>query len=562
MSLSALAGLVLAITLSAAAVATATAAPAGDQARWVLVDDVRVRAGAGPGHAVVGTLLRGAELTLTHPQAPSDTFCMVQGEGKAGFVACQYLSRTPVARAKAGEGGIGADQRWVGGNGLTLRAAPDPAAPSLGSMALNTIVKLLRQDAGGGYCEVRPATGPDGFIACRYLVQTPVILAHIRGDDERFGSLSVDYDPERAFWLQPSWAALRRYVEHVHHSEAPHRGPWPRDEALERMKAHLALGLQGRAPRPYASWAGLKRKAAQYGERQAAIHQWQAQAKRSADEVRIRGYTLDELAAPLQEALLLDVESRGTGGVPPAVGLVQALEFPAVSPSLFRSDAELAPPGATTEEVSGRFGIVFRQLVSARPVPKAGAADEGSAGLYDMLARTQLLVKPVQRVRLMRDGSLRLDSTLLRASDTLYDASHDDMGCRDWQAGFRFGAADPAILRFFGTQAPLIVNNNPAGSLFAFYLKHPPARVQAVRTEVPVKLDRERTGFVGGVHLNYDLDGDGILDLAVFEGKGKGPGHLEGPTTTDDAWYRLALVNIDGTWKLLASDSYSYGCGC
>ncbi|WP_167221092.1 hypothetical protein [Massilia rubra] len=27
-------------------------------------------------------------------------------------------------------------------------------------------------------------------------------------------------------------------------------------------------------------------------------------------------------------------------------------------------------------------------------------------------------------------------------------------------------------------------------------------------------------------------------------------------------WYRLVLVNINGTWKVLGNDSYSFSCGC
>ena len=59
-----------------------------------------------------------------------------------------------------------------------------------------------------------------------------------------------------------------------------------------------------------------------------------------------------------------------------------------------------------------------------------------------------------------------------------------------------------------------------------------------------------------------DLDGDGIPDLLVWEGQGKGPGHLEGITTTDDRWLKVTLVNLGGRWKVLASDAFDYGCGC
>ena len=48
----------------------------------------------------------------------------------------------------------------------------------------------------------------------------------------------------------------------------------------------------------------------------------------------------------------------------------------------------------------------------------------------------------------------------------------------------------------------------------------------------------------------------------VLEGTGPGPGHIDGPTDTDDPWYRLLLANIDGVWKVVGRDAFAYGCGC
>lgn len=105
-------------------------------------------------------------------------------------------------------------------------------------------------------------------------------------------------------------------------------------------------------------------------------------------------------------------------------------------------------------------------------------------------------------------------------------------------------------------------NPNPAGSLFEFYTIIDLPLSRAAHTERPVKMNREATGFVRGTYLHYDLDGDDVTDLMVWEGRGKGHGHLGGPTTTDDSWYRLALVNVDGAWKVLGSNGFGYGCGC
>ena len=90
----------------------------------------------------------------------------------------------------------------------------------------------------------------------------------------------------------------------------------------------------------------------------------------------------------------------------------------------------------------------------------------------------------------------------------------------------------------------------------ALPVKTAPPAVQTIR------LDRAATGFVRATQLHFDLDGDGHPDLVAWEGVGRGPGHLDGETKTDDAWYRLVFVNIAGRWHVLGADSFAYGCGC
>ena len=82
--------------------------------RWVSADDVRVRTGPGSDYRIAGTLSRGAELILKAPPDAGD-FCLIEGEGYYGYVACQFLSAEKVARPRAGENGVDAAQRWVSG---------------------------------------------------------------------------------------------------------------------------------------------------------------------------------------------------------------------------------------------------------------------------------------------------------------------------------------------------------------------------------------------------------------------------------------------------------------
>lgn len=305
-------------------------------------------------------------------------------------------------------------------------------------------------------------------------------------------------------------------------------------------------GLTGARPAPFLDWQELKAQA----------------AKQGGDPGQLQRQN-DELANLIGVAGLSELIGAGDLQKTFAINLVRALEFQAVRPSFFRDEKVIAPPWSV-ENVSGHFGIPYRQsnvwfVREQQPL----LANAGEQATDKIESETVELAQPVQMVRLFRSGSLTMESRRLRETAV----RNEDMyagECDDWMPGFAHGDAEDRNWKYVSDsgRGGRSGNANPRNSLYAFYMTLPLPRPSASRTQSSVKLDPESTGFVGGTHLYYDLDGDGVADLAVWEGQGVGGHPIVGPTTPDHRWYRLVLVNINGAWKILGRDAFDYGCGC
>ena len=435
-------------------------------------------------------------------------------------------------------------RRWVIGAGVNLREQANLNAPVLARMALNTPGNLMAAISNSKYCEIeliangQPAQR--GFTACEFLgtsVIKPREIANAYLDDGKIPN--PNYNPERAFWLKPSYEALAEYGRHLENkrnspkddAEGVFLSERPKIPEFERMKEHLAKGILVAEPEPYLRWKDLKTSA------------HSVEGNRRLKKLAETQYQLNTLNT----------------------SLIYAIELPAISNSYFQKQNEIAAPTKFTEKVSAQFQII--QTIHTKnyeSLPKGKR--ESWFGLWDISEVNRSLTQSVIKNTLsIAGGDVQSEAIHLRQKDTEYGLD-DGVMCEGYEGdGFKFGDADPKISINYAKNGghPEYAQPKKAGrKLMYFFTKQPLPQQTATVNVVKQKLNRAKTGFIAATEFHFDINSDGIPDFIVWEGSGVGPSHLDGPTKTDDAWYRIFFVNIAGHWHLLGADTYSYGCGC
>jgi hypothetical protein len=472
--------------------------------------------------------------------------------------------------------------RWVIGAGVNLRAEPNLNAQVLSRMALNTPVNLIAAVPNSKYCEVELITSGQpaqhGFTACEFLGTSVIKPREVASEYLADGKTSnPNYNPERAFWLKPSYEALAeygRYLERQRHApkneaERVYLSERPKIPEFERMKEHLAKGVFAPKPAPFMRLDDIKTAARNLEiERLKIIKKSGSIESLKFDE--LYGSSLEKQSKYLIDTMgmhTLDGAQGRSGMTPPPklTAFIESLALPTITSSYFQSHDEIAAPTNITKEVAARFQVVYTiQTKNYDSLSKEKKKER--FGLWDVSEVIRSLTQPVIKNTLSRVGvDIQSETTHFRRTNLEYGLDEEVM-CVDYEGdGFDFGDADPKISTNYALNAghPPYAQPKKAGNkLMYFFTKQPLPQQNATVNVVKHKLNRVKTGFVAATEFHFDINSDGIPDIVVWEGTGVGPGHLDGPTKTDDAWYRIFFINIAGQWHLLGTDSFSYGCGC
>lgn len=473
------------------------------------------------------------------------------------FVVVHAGSKTNEVKLPASGTNPVPQMRVVQGSWVNVRAAPGADAPVLTHLIINTPVELLKNQ--GKFCEIRKGQTMHGYIACNLLGEKTLSIADLGAPKLNDGHTdNPDYSAPRAFWLEPGYQRLLdagKYFERTMLSakqkelesskdtnkmasvptwgEADkvmpkiQRFPLPEFEAMkELMKKGVIAAPENSRDLPLA-WDSLKQKVqtTETGKNRAQFPEYTYQ---------LGVHLIRELEVPL----------------------VRELELPAIRPSYFKSVNDVVEPSANTETISHRFHIPYTMTVTkgahwqyfpGGTMEVVGAWDVGDAELA--------LTQKVYKNTFDDKGHIRSETSIMTETD-----SERFPGC---DLGFRYSSTPATTQKLLDWSEEDQKRDQKRSGLFYFYTQKPLTMQQAkVSVDAIRKLNinsGKRDTITQGQQLYFDIDGDGVFDLAVWQGWRSG-GDMRGDQEVLDM--RILFINVAGRWHLLASDDLQYRCEC
>lgn len=423
-----------------------------------------------------------------------------------------------------------AEDRWVHGSWVNLRAEPNAKAKVMTRLTANTRVAVLAD--GGEWCKVAAeAASTKGFMTCKLLGRQPLQLAEVESET-RDGAPNPQYSPTRAFWISPSvgrlgvaggyfWTTMlsaRQRAREVHRDgeEAEGAQLFTQETAPEIVRFPI--------PEFDAMKALMRKGVVEPPERRPV-------------PIRLSELTGSVRPNSSQSGTIVSGIWFDDG----AMSLLAQIKPAPPKPSYFKRHEELASRLATVEQISAQFGIKVQMEVLDGPKwvwPRHGG-DAYVAGIWDVGSFKLKLEKPVVEYTIGRQGLASAAAWVPVVEDDLASES----GCGDDLRYTRHG--ENPLRGYPVVKDPLAVFYTPSALPFK---------------KVAITKYAKRTISAGQDHSNgltlivmyeIDLDADGIADLSVWEGMPRAT------SEANDLAARLVLANIAGDWFLVEQTSYT-----
>jgi|JI9StandDraft_2_1071091.scaffolds.fasta_scaffold61918_1 uncharacterized protein YgiM (DUF1202 family) len=442
-------------------------------------------------------------------------------------------------------------RHFIIGSLVNVRSAPSINAPIVGRLVVNTSVKIKDTTAGSGFCEISYELEKTGYIVCRLIGNEPIAQRDIGDPFDQKGNPNPLYSATKAFWLKPSVDNLLAAGKHF---EALMLKPGEFDAEQKAAVENGRLTKIRRFAIPeFEAMKNFMRNGVKgfFGVTQNETYRLSPKWK----EIKKIASSDSNSSSLSSEAELINNLHPMWGLRSTPMELIRALELPPTKSSYFVDAGHLLPPHITTETASAQFDIPYRAIVTSGPkwIPAGHYNDGYVFGAWDVGAIETNLVSEVKKHTLHRDGRI-LSETSSIPGGRYPDVDADGDSCN---LGYSWGDAGDSINRavFGSTQT----NEKTENRLFYFYSKQDLPRAQAKVIRAKKKFSSAR--FIAAETLAFDIDGDGVSDIFVWEGTGISEQEIHDPGSAQ-ANYRMVFVNISGEWHLFLVDEFLYGCGC
>ncbi len=403
-------------------------------------------------------------------------------------------------------------RQWVSGSYVNIRTAAKKDAPVSATLIINTEVRLLA--ARDDFCEISWENNQHGFIACKFLSTKPVTLAELSSKKLANGATDPSLSA-RAFWLQPGYDRLMAVASYFENTMLPEK--------------------QRESERKYAESGG-------------------------AENSEIKRFPIPELnamraklaagiVAPKEIAELASNWDGSPLGMLPSSALHQwvyhQIRLTKLPSSFFQSTNELASAKTTPEKISAQFGIPWKLAVTAPPF-WGGDNNSGPSknGIWDMGEISQRLDRPIYTIGMNEKAELVQTSSTI---DYREIPGGDTSPC----------VGNPHILW------PVTDSQN-ATHIQGLFRSNKALNLSKAKSTVKLQVLLQPKSlpadphFIRALTRYIDLDGDGIPDLALWDGINTQVG------LGDNSEYHLKLifVNVLGRWHFLDFDEDDPPCGC